>query len=782
MSSSTRTRRASLAAYLSSPTVPVSLPSLSFTDVQQALNAQKYTPGNNDVLEFIGDRVVNLACALMASKINHSPDQQTLFARRLSNNDTLGRIAHQLRLPQHASVRFDSADRCAVEAWSRCKLGSPPKLFADLFESYMGALFLRHGWHYAHAWLKKVYEPLIAAAARDAFSTTEVAPLLWSVPDAPPWPEQTQWAFEDFIDEREAEMREAIKVAMQSLPRSEVSSRREEVGMQLLKLWICELAFGVYPEIQSARDRGAHFLSRITNALMSDDTLGHLGLILSLSSYLSPSDPDFLVAYPILGSIEDKDAGENIARVKPKIASILKALTGAFYLRHPTRARKWGHKWLRPLVCWTMGILLRAGRRVSLLDVCVSTDVMTSFLFLYSVWCSSNCPIIGPSPLASPSPEPIPSAKAESSKSDTVVDALLETFDHLAIDSNPKKTHEKTSLKTSNEPQRNKIKTKKCTIKINAPWLFGSDEDNDEKLQLDLDIALDPYKLLDEGDTFPAPEPEKNAPDQDEGGDEKENTTSNNLKHPEDARTRQATDPTFEYSDGSQDMEFSSSSSGTESDMEFSSEKISSEEDVSEAQTSANVEKRKDEKKNKDEGGEDGLTKALECLEINPSRTETERSTGDSTTPATCSEGSSSLSSEPSNPLDLSKSAEIGKEEQECDAEPTAEEDELEDMEFSSSEQSNVEDGGEKDMEFSSDEDKEPSDTSNKVVKDGVPSATTMPASKSKEEHIHDAPIPSEGSHSSRTPSKVKKVRVPLSPLSLVSNGVRIKQRAKSSS
>ncbi|KAG6876977.1 hypothetical protein C0992_011160 [Termitomyces sp. T32_za158] len=361
---STRPRRASLAAYLSSPTVSVSLPSLPSTDLKHALNAQKYTPGNNDVLEFLGDRVVNLACALMASKISHSPDQQTLFARKLSNNDTLGRIAHQLRLPQHASVRLDSADRRAADAWSACRSGSPPKLFADLFESYMGALFLRHGWHYTHAWLKKVYEPIVAAAARDAFSTTEVAPSLWCISDAQPWPQQIQRAFEEFIDERKAEMQEAIKVVMQSLPRPEVSSGKKEVGMQLLKLWICELAFRVYPEMHSARDRGAHFLSCITNALVSDSTLGHLGLRLSLSSYLHPSDPDFLVAYPVSGSNKEKDVMEDLDRAKPKVAGILKALTGAFYLRHPTRTRKWGHKWLRPLVCWTMNTLLRVGRRV----------------------------------------------------------------------------------------------------------------------------------------------------------------------------------------------------------------------------------------------------------------------------------------------------------------------------------------------------------------------------------------------------------------------------------
>ncbi|KAG6856716.1 hypothetical protein H0H87_001505 [Tephrocybe sp. NHM501043] len=208
----TRQRRASLVIYLNPPSITLSLPSLPFGALQNALNAQKHTPGNNDVLEFIGDHVVNLACALMASKINHSPAQQTLVARRLSNNDTLGRISHQIRLPQHACALLDPGDRRAAEAWARSQSGSPPKLFADIFESYTGALFLRHGWHYTHAWLRKVYAPIIAAAARDVFITTDVATSRWSKSDDQLWPQRAQWTYEDYIEEHGAEIKETTKV------------------------------------------------------------------------------------------------------------------------------------------------------------------------------------------------------------------------------------------------------------------------------------------------------------------------------------------------------------------------------------------------------------------------------------------------------------------------------------------------------------------------------------------------------------------------------------------
>ncbi|KAG6907604.1 hypothetical protein DXG01_008222 [Tephrocybe rancida] len=585
----TRQRRASLAAYLDSPNIPVPLPSLPSEDLTNALNAQKYAPGNNDVLEFIGDRVVNLACALMASKINHSPAQQTLVARRLSKNDTLGRIAHQLRLPQHARARLDPGDRRAAEAWSRRQSGSPPKLFADLFESYTGALFLRHGWHYTHAWLRKVYAPIIAAAARDALTTTEVAPSRWSAPDAQPWTKRTQWSFEDFMEERSLELKEATKAVMQALPKSEVSTRREEVGMQLLKLWICELALSVYPELRGARERGAHFLSSITSALMSDDTLGHLALLLSLFR-----------------------------------------------------------------------------------------------------------PVILPSPTASV--KPTPPADTRASKRDSPLDTLLSTFEHFTID--PKLRADSTEsssqeIKSSKSRDIGKAKTKKYTIKIDALWLVGS---SNADVKDDVDLDLDPYKLLDEGGAFPAPETGEIVHQNNHADTNAEQPVENlplaqknESSEPKDAPnkatgaidpTKDASEPATEGaldSDGSQDMEFSSSSSGTESDMMFSS-------DESDEPPCAGT--HHDESRPDAGGLEDVLSEALERLEIAPSSAVREEDTALATPSPGASKGQV-------QELTEKEKAPVG----------SGLDTELEDMEFPSSSEQPAEDANtESDMEFSSDE------------------------------------------------------------------------------
>lgn len=54
------------------------LPQLSKRRLEQARNSRVGTERNNDVLEFVGDRVVNLICALVVAKDSFCPDQQVV--------------------------------------------------------------------------------------------------------------------------------------------------------------------------------------------------------------------------------------------------------------------------------------------------------------------------------------------------------------------------------------------------------------------------------------------------------------------------------------------------------------------------------------------------------------------------------------------------------------------------------------------------------------------------------------------------------------------------------
>lgn len=55
---------------------PLPLADLSPRMFRQATNSVKHSTENNDLLEFIGDRAVNLACALLVDKDKVCPDQQ----------------------------------------------------------------------------------------------------------------------------------------------------------------------------------------------------------------------------------------------------------------------------------------------------------------------------------------------------------------------------------------------------------------------------------------------------------------------------------------------------------------------------------------------------------------------------------------------------------------------------------------------------------------------------------------------------------------------------------
>lgn len=141
------------------------LPTLAKSRLRRAQNSVKRSKDNNDLLEFIGDRVVNLACSLIVDKVKESSDHHMFVGRVLSNNDTLGRIAYQLDL--HKSAHLDQRDDFEVTEWNPRHAISPPKALADLFESYAGAVYEEHGWERVMDWLKQIFTPLLKPATED---------------------------------------------------------------------------------------------------------------------------------------------------------------------------------------------------------------------------------------------------------------------------------------------------------------------------------------------------------------------------------------------------------------------------------------------------------------------------------------------------------------------------------------------------------------------------------------------------------------------------------------
>ncbi|KAF8208187.1 ribonuclease III domain-containing protein, partial [Mycena galopus ATCC 62051] len=132
---------------------------------RQALNSIRHSTNNNDLLEFIGDRAINLVCALLVDKEKVCPDQQIFVARKISNNDTLGRLAWWLHLDKYAVLSCQDAH--AIRTWSPRRKGAPPKVLADLFESVVGAYCLERGWPALLSWLEPFFKPLMELSTQD---------------------------------------------------------------------------------------------------------------------------------------------------------------------------------------------------------------------------------------------------------------------------------------------------------------------------------------------------------------------------------------------------------------------------------------------------------------------------------------------------------------------------------------------------------------------------------------------------------------------------------------
>ncbi|KAJ7481491.1 hypothetical protein FB451DRAFT_1030541, partial [Mycena latifolia] len=152
------------AKHKSSHRLPLS--ALSPNLFRQVTNSIKHSTDNNDLLEFIGDRAVNLACALLVDKEKVCPDQQIFVGRKISNNDTLARLAYWLELDKYAALSPEDAH--AIEGWSpRLTRNAPPKVLADLFEAFVGAYSLERGWAALLSWLEPFFAPLVAIATED---------------------------------------------------------------------------------------------------------------------------------------------------------------------------------------------------------------------------------------------------------------------------------------------------------------------------------------------------------------------------------------------------------------------------------------------------------------------------------------------------------------------------------------------------------------------------------------------------------------------------------------
>lgn len=161
--------------------------------------------------------------------------------------------------------------KSAIAKYRLTDIRPPPKAAADLFEAFVGAVFVQFGFDVVKSWLQTIFRPLIEAANQDYTSQYGSGSLSVFVPKKPapqlPWgceiPETTaQLVIGDFIRDNHRWFVEGGEKARAVLPSKESGFRfifdkgvllppsgdRIELGSRLMELWICEICTKEFPE------------------------------------------------------------------------------------------------------------------------------------------------------------------------------------------------------------------------------------------------------------------------------------------------------------------------------------------------------------------------------------------------------------------------------------------------------------------------------------------------------------------------------------------------------
>ncbi|KAJ7178056.1 hypothetical protein C8R46DRAFT_1212775 [Mycena filopes] len=344
---------------------------------RQATNSVKCSVDNNDLLEFVGDRAVNLVAALLVEKEKVCPDQQIFVGRKVSCNDTLGRIAWWMHLDKYAAL--SSLDADAIRNWSpRRKRDPPPKVLANLFEAFVGAYWLELGWSALLSWLEPFLNPLVQIATEDfllCHRNTCHAPFYvsnwWRQQNGDSINQGSYQQLVQYLAQQQSSLTSMGRVAVEAIPLStkliyasngELVSDcdRVEVAHHLISQWICNIYVTTFPEIRNATSRAAHLASTITNFVTSDLALAFLASFFSLSSYFDVEDADFNSTRPVRWALpRDPAASAREATYRTKLSLAFQAAVGWFYHCDPRAAQAWGIQFFTPIVTEAYHILIQ---------------------------------------------------------------------------------------------------------------------------------------------------------------------------------------------------------------------------------------------------------------------------------------------------------------------------------------------------------------------------------------------------------------------------------------
>ncbi|TCD68666.1 hypothetical protein EIP91_010188 [Steccherinum ochraceum] len=378
------------------------VPTLSPPLLKRARNCIVHSFNNNDLLEFIGDRAVNLFAAVLVDKMKLNKAHHSAVRSTVCNNDTLGRISFYLRFHHHAEFNKPDADQ--VDEWTPFSSDRPPKVLADLFEAYVGAVYVQHGWVKLQQWLEILFVPIVKAATGDYWLSITPEQLLGTARSSRHKPSaaetRAQGKLLDYVEYKRDVLKPGGHHIINSLPPStkfrfdqrtgrllEPDVDRVEVAVHLINMWVCQVILQQWPEYHAVRAKAAHFFSEVTGLVTSEPIMAYLSTILRLDDFFGI----VVGTAPVTSRASSPDPSsesEGRGLVHPTIwkgstwrpptptqkAIMFKAAVGWSHFKDPSGTMKWGEQWLKPVVMRAHDIICMSGHRLVVPASVVSTQ------------------------------------------------------------------------------------------------------------------------------------------------------------------------------------------------------------------------------------------------------------------------------------------------------------------------------------------------------------------------------------------------------------------------
>jgi len=183
-------------------------------------------------------------------------------------------MAYQLNLERYAEM--DDLEAQKVDDWTPRVPWMPPKVLADLFEAYAGAVYEEYGWNFTAHWLSTLFRPLIEKANEDYLKNPVVVPRYPRKGTYVTHKRLTnvtiQLQFNDFLESRSAKFIATVEPALLALPKGTkfifeangdiaTDCNLVEIAIHLVNFWVCEIFMTLYPQNRDALYRAAHLVS-----------------------------------------------------------------------------------------------------------------------------------------------------------------------------------------------------------------------------------------------------------------------------------------------------------------------------------------------------------------------------------------------------------------------------------------------------------------------------------------------------------------------------------------